>query len=100
MGQQSLRIYGGAFAILIMLTETEWEYFLSKFRILDSWLGRGFFQMFEAVLTLELSRSTAPGQSDFHKSLKLYRLVAGISLLACSGLYMLGGVLCWGRHKA
>lgn len=100
MLQQTLRIYGISFAVLIMLTETEWEYFLSQFRVLDSWLGRGGFQMFEAVLTLELSRSTAPGQSDFHKSLRLYRVVAGISLLVCSGLYMLGGVLCWGRHKA
>jgi len=41
--------------------EAEWDYFLSKFRVLDSWLGRGAFQLFEAVLTLELSRSTAPG---------------------------------------
>ena len=56
--------------------------------------------MFGAVLTLELSRSTAPGQTDFHKSLRLYRVVAGISLLVCSGLYILGGILCWGRHKA
>jgi len=58
--QQTLRMYGISFAILIMLTEAEWDYFLSKFRVLDSWLGRGAFQLFEAVLTLELSRSTAP----------------------------------------
>ena len=56
--------------------------------------------MFVAVLTLELSRSTAPGQSDFHKSLRLYRVVAGVSLLVCGGMYILGGILCWGRHKA
>ena len=80
--------------------ETEWEYFLSNVRILDSWLGRGFFQMFEAVLTLELSRLTAQGKTDFHKSLQLYRIVAGVSLLVCSALYILGGIFCWGRSKA
>ena len=47
---------------LALPVETEWEHFLSRFRVLDSWLGRGAFQLFEAVLTLELSRSTAPGK--------------------------------------
>lgn len=80
--------------------ETEFEFFLSSLRLLDNWLARGFFQLFEAVLTLELSRSTAQGTTDFHRSLRLYRIVAGTSLLACSALYILGGILCWGRHKA
>ena len=73
---------------------------ISQFRLLEKWLWRGFFQLFTALLTLELSRSTAPGQSDVHKSLKLYRIVAGCSLLGCSGMYMLCGILCFGRQKA
>lgn len=96
----SLVCHGRRGLKLASSAETEWEYFLANVRILDSWLLRGLFQMFGAVLTLELSRSTAPGQSDFHKSLRLYRVVAGVSLLVCSGLYILGGILCWGRHKA
>ena len=69
-------------------------------RVLDGWLPRGFLQLFEAVLTLELSGSTAQGETDLHKSLRLYRLLAGISLVVCSGLYILGGVLCCGRNRA
>ena len=65
-----------------------------------SWLCRGFFQLFTALLTLELSRSTASGESDVHKSLKLYRIVAGCALVSCGGLYILCGILCWGRQKA
>ena len=78
--------------------ETEWA--LPSVRLLENWLLRGFFQVFTALLTLELSRSTAPGQTDVHKSLKLYRIVAGSSLGICGGMYILRGMLCWGRQKA
>lgn len=64
-----------------------------------SWLGRGILMMFEALLTLEITSTVKAGETDFHRSLQLYRLPAAISLLACSGLYILGGMLCLGRRK-
>lgn len=56
-------------------------------------------QAFEALLTLELTveHGVKEGHSDFDRSLQLYRTVAGVSLLACSCFYILGGVLCFGR---
>ena len=54
-------------------------------------------QAFLAVLTLELA--TSAGNSDFDISLRLYRQIAGYSMLGCAGLYILGGMLCFGALK-
>lgn len=70
--------------------------------MLDGFLGRGLLQAFEALLTLELTVEHAgvkEGSSDFDRSLQLYRTVAGVSLLACSFFYILGGILCFGRFR-
>ena len=64
--RQGLRVYSILLGALIILTETEWDRFLSLFRALDGWIIRGFLQLFEAGLTLELARSL--GASDFHRS--------------------------------
>lgn len=64
--RQGLLVYSILLAALIILTETEWDRFLSLFRALDGWIIRGFLQLFEAGLTLELARAT--GASDFHRS--------------------------------
>lgn len=81
--------------------ELEWERFLVTFKMLDGLFGRGLLQAFEALLTLELTlrHGIREGTSDFHKSLQLYRGVAGVSLLVCSGFYILGGMLCFGRTR-
>ena len=104
--------------LLIVLTETEWERFAVAFPVLENWLGRGgsqgfsivvllckqlpytasvvgFLQVFEALLTLELTSVAATlGDTDLHKSLQLYRSVSGFSLLGCGALYVCTGVLC------
>ena len=69
--------------------------------MLDGFLGRGLLQAFEALLTLELTveHGVKEGSSDFDRSLQLYRTVAGVSLLACSFFYILGGILCLGRTR-
>ena len=69
--------------------------------MLDGFLGRGLLQAFEALLTLELTiqHGVKQGSSDFHRSLQLYRTVAGVSLLTCSSFYILGGLLCFGRLR-
>ena len=81
--------------------EAEWERFLTTFKLLDGCFGRGLLQAFEALLTLELTvqHGIKEGTSDFHKSLHLYRAVAGVSLLVCSAFYILGGLLCFGRTR-
>lgn len=64
-----------------------------------SWILRGFFLAFESLLTFEITSTAALGSSELHKSLQLYRIVAAVSLLACAALYVLGGILCFGRRK-
>lgn len=64
--RQGLRVYSIMLGSLIILTETEWDRFLSLFRALDGWIIRGLLQLFEAGLTLELAR--ASGATDFHRS--------------------------------
>ena len=66
---------------------------------LRSWIWRGFFLGFESLLTLEITGTAAPGSTELHKSLQLYRFVSAVSLLVCAALYVLGGILCFGRRK-
>ena len=80
--------------------ETEWERVLAACRLLEGWVCRGLALGFVAALTLELTSLVADGgQTDFHKSLRLYRAVAGTSLLACAAVYVAAGLLCLGRLK-
>ncbi len=66
---------------LLAQVETEWERVLAGARVLESWLCRGLGVGFVATLTLELTSSVAEGgQTDFHKSLRLYRLLALLAL--------------------
>lgn len=94
---QAVRVFGIGIALLIVLVETEWHRFLSWVPLLDAWLGRGVLQIFEAVLTF---REAYPsGNTDFHKSLQLYRSAASLSLLICGTVYILGAVTCIGVIK-
>lgn len=54
-------------------------------------------QVFLALLTLELA--TAGGDSDFSKSVRLYRMVSGFSMLACGMFYIMGGCCCFAALK-
>ena len=96
---QVLRLYACCLGLLLVAAETEWEHFLAYFRFMESWVCRGLFHSFFALLTLELTtaRETLVGDSDKHKSLALYRVVASCSLLGCAALYVVGGVLCVGK---
>mmetsp|Transcript_7886 Transcript_7886/g.22520 ORF Transcript_7886/g.22520 Transcript_7886/m.22520 type:complete len:190 (+) Transcript_7886:463-1032(+) len=95
--RQIIRLCSIGLAVAIILVESEWDRFLAMVRILEYWVIRGFLQVFLAVLTLELA--TAEGESDFSKSVRLYRTVAGVSMLCCGGFYMLGGCLCFPAFK-
>ncbi|KAL4440625.1 hypothetical protein ABPG75_003626 [Micractinium tetrahymenae] len=94
---QAVRVFGIAIAALVVLVETEWHRFLTLVPLLDAWLGRGILQIFEATLTF---REAYPsGDTDFHKSLQLYRSAASLSLLVCGSVYILGAVTCIGVIK-
>jgi hypothetical protein len=56
-----------------------------------------WLQLFAATLTY---REAYPrGETDFHKSIQVYRSVACISLLICAGIYILGALLCIGAIR-
>lgn len=86
-----LRLYSMAFAGCMALVETEWAPILNNVRLIDNWVGRGVVQGFLALLTLNLAVNN--GDSDFHKSIPLYRRAASASMLACAGLYGVCGLL-------
>lgn len=95
---QAVRVFGIGIAALVVLVETEWHRFLALVPLLDAWLGRGILQVFAATLTF---REAYPsGDTDFHKSLQLYRSAASLSLLVCGSVYILGAVTCIGVIKS
>lgn len=82
---------------MVSLVETEWEGCVKQLRLLEGWSIRGVFHIFLATFTLHIA--TATGISEFDRSVNLYSLVAGYSMLACGCLYVLGGLLCFGKIK-
>ncbi|GFR45356.1 hypothetical protein Agub_g6730 [Astrephomene gubernaculifera] len=94
---QLLRLYGVFFAAGLALIEAEWEWLMQFCRIMEFWLARGACQAFLAIMTLELVHSN--GNSDFDRSVRLYRTVSGLCLLGCSGFYILGGITCLGTLR-
>ncbi|GAX81442.1 hypothetical protein CEUSTIGMA_g8872.t1 [Chlamydomonas eustigma] len=91
---QILRVYGIGIALLLILVETEFPWLLDKMRVLENWIGRASVQGLLALMTFEFA--TSLGDSDFDKSIRLYRQVAAYCMLGCAGLYALGGCLCLG----
>ncbi|KAF5842241.1 hypothetical protein DUNSADRAFT_8304 [Dunaliella salina] len=65
-------------------------------KLLESWVGRGVLQVFLGLMTLELE---VQGDTDWDKSLRLYKEVAGLSMTGCGLFYVLGGVTCIGCLK-
>jgi len=94
---QSLRVYGVMFSLFVALVETEWQRFMAHVKLFESWVIRGIFQTFLAVLTLSVA--LADGEDDYHKSLQLYRKISGLCLVGCAGIYVCGGILCFGSLK-
>mmetsp|Transcript_28317 Transcript_28317/g.50580 ORF Transcript_28317/g.50580 Transcript_28317/m.50580 type:complete len:195 (-) Transcript_28317:161-745(-) len=95
--QQLIRMFAAVLCVVVVLVETEWERLMAMMRILEFWVMRGLLQVFLALLTLELA--TAGGDSDFSKSVRLYRLVSGCSLMVCGIFYILGGCCCFAALK-
>mmetsp|Transcript_7923 Transcript_7923/g.15421 ORF Transcript_7923/g.15421 Transcript_7923/m.15421 type:complete len:164 (+) Transcript_7923:268-759(+) len=89
---QVMRLYGVAFAIGIILLETEWPWVLVYVPIMNNWCFRAIFQVFLALLTVKFTVSV--GETDFEKSIAVYRSLAGSSLGTCAGVYFVAGLIC------
>ncbi|MEW5306666.1 MAG: hypothetical protein WDW36_009117 [Sanguina aurantia] len=95
--EQLLRLYAIGIAVFLTLVETEWTVVFSLAAVLENWAVRGVAQAFLALLTLQLA--TSEGDTDFDKSVRLYRKVAGLAMLGCAALYVGGGLTCIGALK-
>ncbi|EFJ18529.1 hypothetical protein SELMODRAFT_178191 [Selaginella moellendorffii] len=89
-----LRCYAVVIALFVAVAETEWEFFLKFWRVLEYWVGRGMLQIFVAVMTQALS--------DEHKD-RAYQVVfsevASGMLLGCGAVYVVAGLLCIRKFK-
>ncbi|XP_024515785.1 uncharacterized protein LOC9661390 isoform X2 [Selaginella moellendorffii] len=81
-----LRCYAVVIALFVAVAETEWEFFLKFWRVLEYWVGR--------VMTKALS--------DEHKD-RAYQVVfsevASGMLLGCGAVYVVAGLLCIRKFK-
>lgn len=89
---QIVRVYGIVVCLSLILVETEFDFVLHKVPLLDKWVIRGLVYGFVASLTYK----NAEGK---HRASSVFRAVASISLLLCSLVYVVGGILCIGRVR-
>ncbi|XP_020592687.1 uncharacterized protein LOC110033141 [Phalaenopsis equestris] len=88
------RCYAIALAIFVALVETEWDFILKFWRVLDYWVGRGMLQIFVAVMTRAF-----PDVIWVRRDLVLLQEIASYLLLACGVIYVISGLLCIGFFK-
>ncbi|KAH7624682.1 hypothetical protein NADE_001905 [Nannochloris sp. 'desiccata'] len=95
---QLVRVFGIALSLLAVFVESEWRFVLKLVPLMDLWLARGLCYLFISALTF---REAYPAEemTDFQKSLQLYRSAASISLVCCSVVYGIGGVVCLGAIR-
>ncbi|KFM25869.1 hypothetical protein F751_1483 [Auxenochlorella protothecoides] len=94
---QAVRVYGLLTAILVVFVELEVAALAAWWPLLEIWIGRAMLQSFVGVLTY---REALPrGDTDFHRSLALYRGIASVALLVCSGVYAVGWISCLVRTR-
>ncbi|XP_010277505.1 PREDICTED: uncharacterized protein LOC104611919 isoform X1 [Nelumbo nucifera] len=88
------RCYAVAIAFFVVIAETEWEFVLKFWKVLEYWVGRGMLQIFVAVMTRAF-----PDESGERKDLVLLQNIASYLLLACGLVYVISGILCIGFLK-
>jgi len=89
-----LHFFAVAFALVVVVAETEWGPVLRFWKVLDYWVGRGLLQIFVASLTKVLARSSGETRAE-----GLLHDVASWWLLACGIVYVVAGLLCLGTLK-
>ncbi|KAF3435093.1 hypothetical protein FNV43_RR22180 [Rhamnella rubrinervis] len=88
------RCYAVLIAAFVALAETEWEFVVRFWKVLEYWAGRGMLQIFVAVMTRAF-----PDYSRDQKDLILLQNIASYLLLACGVVYVFSGILCIGFLK-
>ncbi|XP_075488971.1 uncharacterized protein LOC142527873 [Primulina tabacum] len=88
------RCYAVIIAIIVVIAETEWEYFLRFSKVLQYWVGRGMLQIFVAVMT-----RAYPEHMRNHQELFLLQSIAAYLLLGCGVIYIIAGIFCLGMLK-
>jgi len=89
-----LHFFAVAFALVVVVAETEWGPILRFWKVLDYWVGRGLLQIFVASLTKVLARASGETKAE-----GLLHDVASWWLLACGIIYIVSGLLCLGTLK-
>jgi hypothetical protein len=89
-----VRFFAVAFALVVVVAETEWVPILRFWKVLDYWVGRGFLQVFVASLTYVLARASGETKAE-----SLLHEVASWWLLLCGIVYIVAGLLCLGTLK-
>ncbi|XP_019173234.1 PREDICTED: uncharacterized protein LOC109168703 [Ipomoea nil] len=88
------RCYAVVIAVIVVVAETEWGFFIKFWKVLEYWAGRGMLQIFVAVMT----RAYPESYGQRHELL-LLQDIASYLLLACGAIYVLSGILCIGFLK-
>ncbi|XP_031256673.1 uncharacterized protein LOC116114680 [Pistacia vera] len=88
------RCYAVLIAFFVVVAETEWEFVMKFWKVLEYWAGRGMLQIFVAVMTRAFS-----DDSGSRKDLVLLQNIACYMLLACGLVYVFSGILCIGWIK-
>lgn len=88
------RCYAVVIAVIVVVAETEWGFFIKFWKVLEFSAGRGMLQIFVAVMTRAYSEDY--GQRN---DLILLRNIASYFLLTCGAIYIISGMLCFGFIK-
>ncbi|XP_051146864.1 uncharacterized protein LOC127262284 isoform X1 [Andrographis paniculata] len=89
------RCYAVILAIFVVVAETEWEFVMKFWKVLEYWVGRGMLQIFVAVMTRAYPEYLRDGSQD----LFLLQSIGSYLLIACGVVYVISGVLCIGMVK-
>jgi hypothetical protein len=88
------RCYAVLIASLVVVAETEWEFIIKFWKVLEYWAGRGMLQIFVAVMTRAYTDTSVQ-----RTELLILQNIASYMLLACGLVYVISGVLCIGFLK-
>ncbi|KAI3445264.1 hypothetical protein Pfo_002458 [Paulownia fortunei] len=88
------RCYAVLIAVFVVVAETEWQFVMKFWKVLEYWAGRGMLQIFVAVMT-----RAYPEYLRNHQELFLLQSIASYLLLACGVVYVISGIFCIGMVK-
>ena len=97
-----IRLYSVSLCFLSLLSECEWARLFAWFGFLDSWIGRGFLNLFSGVLIMEFKFTVAAQSPEAEGAVArtwLLREISGIFLVTVGCVYLFGGILCLNKIK-